>query len=75
MIIILKVCLKILLIALFFSIVNFILADQPFAKALGGFETCALANNNIFSSLESRPMVDESFEVTSVLFLFEILIY
>ena len=56
---------------------NFILADEPFAKALRNFETCVLVNNNLcgklFSSLESPRTLDEIFKVTSVLFF--ILIY
>ena len=51
---------------------NFILADEPFAKALRSFETCVLVNNNLcgkfFSSLESLTTFDEVFKVTSVPF-------
>ena len=58
---------------------NFILADEPFPKVLRSFEICALVNNNLcrkfFSSLESTTTFDESSEVTSVPFLFQILIY
>ena len=32
---------------------NFILADEPFAKALRIFETCALVNNNLCGKLVS----------------------
>ena len=50
----------------------FILANEPFAKALWRFETCVLVNNNLwgklYSSLESPTKFDEIFEVTSVLF-------
>ena len=53
---------------------NFILADEPFAKALGNLETCVLVNNNLYrklvSSLESPTTSDESFKVTSVPFCF-----
>ena len=46
----------------------FILADEPFAKALRSFETCALVNNNsygmLFSSLESPRTFDESYFIT-----------
>ena len=49
---------------------NFILADEPFAKALRSLETCASVNNNLcgklFSSLESPTTFDERFKVTSV---------
>ena len=68
---VLKVCLKILLIVLIIAIevlVNFVLADQPFAKALQILKTCVLVNNNLngklFSSLEAQATIDESFEVT-----------
>ena len=51
---------------------NFILADEPFAKALRIFEICVLVNNNLwgklFSSLESPTIFDERFKVTSVPF-------
>ena len=30
---------------------NFILADEPFAKALQSFETCVLVNNNLSRKL------------------------
>ena len=69
---VLKVCLKILLIVQIIAIevlVKFILADQPFSKALQSLETCVLVNNNIsgklFSSLEAQATIDESFKVTS----------
>ena len=32
---------------------NFILADKPFTKALGIFETCVLFNNNLCGKLVS----------------------
>ena len=48
---------------------NFILADEPFKKALRSFETCVLVNNNLcgklISSLEPPVTFDESFKVTS----------
>ena len=48
---------------------NFILADEPFAKALRSLETCVLTNNNLsgklFSSLESTTAFDESFKHAS----------
>ena len=51
---------------------NFILADEPFAKALRIFETCVLFSNNLcgklVSSLELPIKFDEWFEVTSVPF-------
>ena len=69
---VLKVCLKILLIVQIIAIevlVKFILADQPFSKALQSLETCVLVNNNLnrklFSSLEAQATIDESFKVTS----------
>ena len=49
---------------------NFILAEEPFAKALRNFETCVLVNNSLcgklFSSLESPTTFDEIFKVISV---------
>ena len=46
----------------------FILADEPFAKALRSLETCVLVNNNscgmLFSSLESPRTFDESYFIT-----------
>ena len=49
---------------------NFILAEEPFAKALRSFETCVLVNNKscgkLLPSLESRTTFNESFKVTSV---------
>ena len=52
---------------------NFILTDELFAKALRGFETCVLVNNNLcgklFSSLASTTTFDESFKVTLVPFV------
>ena len=51
---------------------NFILAEELFAKALQNLETCVLVTNNlcrkIFSSLESPTTFDEIFKVTSALF-------
>ena len=51
---------------------NFILADEPFAKALPTLETCVLVNKNLcrklFPSLESVAVFNESFYVTSVPF-------
>ena len=44
---------------------SFILADEPFAKALRIFEICVLVNNNLwgklFSSLESPTTLNERF--------------
>ena len=49
---------------------NYILADKPSEKALRGFETCVLVNNDLcgklVSSLESPTTFDEIFNVTSV---------
>ena len=57
---------------------SFILAEELFSKVLQRFETYVLVNNNLcgklFSSLESGTTFDESFKVTSVPFLFLILI-
>ena len=51
---------------------NFILVDEPFAKALQSLETFVLVNNNLwgklFSSLESPATFYASFKVTSVPF-------
>ena len=51
---------------------DFILAYEPFAKALWSFETCVLVNNNLcgklFSSLESPAIFDGRFKVTFVPF-------
>ena len=47
---------------------NFILADEPFAKALQSFETCVLVNNNLFGKLFLSLESPTSFRVTSVLF-------
>ena len=51
---------------------NFILADEPFAKALQIFENFVLVNNNLcgklVSSLELPIRFDERFKVTSVPF-------
>ena len=49
----------------------FLLADEPFAKALRILETCVSVNNNLcekLSSLESPTTFDESFQVTWVPF-------
>ena len=50
----------------------FILADEPFAKALRNLETCVLVNNSLceklFSSLELPITFHERFKVTSVPF-------
>ena len=58
---------------------NFILADQPFAKALRVFETYVSFNNNLygklFSSLELPIKTDERFKFTSVPFLLKTLTY
>ena len=52
---------------------NFILADEPFVKALGTFETCVLVNNNLceklVSSFELPIKFNPIFKVTSVPFL------
>ena len=79
---VLKVYLKILLIEMFCAIEffdNFILADEPFAKALQSFENCVLVNNSLcrifFLSFDSPTAFNEVFKVTSVPFLCEILIY
>ena len=49
---------------------NFILADEPFVKALRSLETYALLYNNLHgklvSLLELPITFDESFKVTSV---------
>ena len=51
---------------------NFILADEPFAKALRIFENCVLVNNNLCGklvlSLELPNKFNERFKVTSVPF-------
>ena len=49
---------------------NFILADEPFAKALRRFETCLLVNNNLWEELFLSPATFEIFKVTSVPFFF-----
>ena len=58
---------------------HFILANEPFAKALQSFDICVLVNTNLhgklFSLLESPTTFDESFKVTSAPFFFQILIY
>ena len=47
---------------------NFILADEPFAKALRNFETCVLVNKNLcgrlVSWLELLIRFDERFKIT-----------
>ena len=47
---------------------NFILADEPFAKAFQSLKACVLVNNNtcgkLVSSLESPTAFDEYFKVT-----------
>ena len=54
---------------------NFILADEPFAKALRRFGTCVLVKDNLcgklFSSLESPTIFDEIFKDSSVLFFIQ----
>ena len=51
---------------------NFILAEEIFAKALRSSETCVLVNNNLcrklFSSSESQAAFDEIFKNTTVPF-------
>ena len=58
---------------------NFILAEEPFAKALQSLETCLLDNENfcekLVSSLESPSKFDNNFKITSAPFLLQILIY
>ena len=54
------------------------IAEELFAKDLQSFESCVLCSNlcgKLFSSLESTTTFDESFKVTSVPFLFQILTY
>ena len=45
---------------------NFILSDEPFAKALQSFETCILVNKNscekLLSSLEPPATLDGNFK-------------
>ena len=57
---------------------NFVLADEPFAKALRRLEFCALADKTLreklLSSLESSVTFSDRFEVISVPLLFLILI-
>ena len=57
---------------------NVILADEPFAKALRRLETCVPVNNTLcgklVSSLGSPVRFSDRFKVTSVPFLFLILI-
>ena len=80
---VLKVYIKIFLIALFYAIeflIIFILAEKLFAKVLQSLKTCVLVNNNVYgklvASLESAEIFDESFKVTLVPFcLFQTLIY
>ena len=51
---------------------NFILVDEPLAKALRSLEICVLVNNNLygklFSSLESPTTFEEIFKITSIAF-------
>ena len=51
---------------------SFILADEPFAKALGSLGNCVSVSNNLFwkldSSLEWSITFDERFKVPSVQF-------
>ena len=51
---------------------NYILADEPFTKALRSFKTIALVNNSLcgklISLLELPITFDERFKVTSVSF-------
>ena len=58
---------------------NFILADEPFPKALRIFETCVLVNNNLcrklFSSLESPTTFNERLKLLRFHFLLQILTY
>ena len=53
---------------------KFILADEPFARALRVFETCVLINTNLSEKLVSMLKLpttfDESFRVTSVQLLY-----
>ena len=53
---------------------DFILADEPLAKALRIFEACVLVKNNLFAKLvswlESTTAFDESFRVTWVSFFY-----
>ena len=42
---------------------SFILANEPFAKALRSFETCVLVNNNLYGKL-SPEILGEIFKVT-----------
>ena len=51
---------------------NYILADEPFAKALWSPESCVLVNNHLLgklvSSLQLLTLFDKRFKVTSVPF-------
>ena len=49
---------------------NFMLAEELFQKALWSFEIYLFVNNNLFSSLETPTIFDESFKVTSVPFFY-----
>ena len=55
------------------------LADKPFAKFLQSLETFVFVDNNLneklFSSLESPVIFDDRFKITSVPFLFLLLMY
>ena len=44
----------------------FILADEPFTKVLGMFETCVLVNDNLCGKLFLSVKFDEIFKVNSV---------
>ena len=58
---------------------NFILAEEPFPKALQSLETCVLVNNNLygklFSPLESPATFKEILKLLQYHFLFQILVY
>ena len=68
---VLNIWLKIILIVLFNAIKfdYFVLAAEPFAKALRSLEKCVLVNNTfwgkLFSLLESPATFGESIKVTS----------
>ena len=60
------------------SFSKFILANKPFAKALGVFETCVSVNNNLYEKLVSSLVLQIKFDerfTTSVQFLLQILTY
>ena len=58
---------------------NFILADEPFAKALRSFETCVLVNNNLcgifFHHFIHQQPLKKFSKLLQYQFLFLILIY